>query len=589
MAIARLSSYASRMADLLNMTTHKTTKQTILVMLYVSFIWDLARKHYVDSRTRDYEKHYSKSSKTLQNHQEHQGYQSFSRCSQDILCDYSRTISNLRLIDKTISDKSVKSELDILVDRGFDCPIPSVPKLLRIYRIFSTAFFIYATIKYACLCTIYYGWLDIDKVYGCFLPGRVAFLPDRGLAKELPWVALLIYPYHLVWRALWHFVDGIDVDCLLFLCYDRDAVLSRHYELSELNDSYRTQPDVAYRKYLCNKIFYRRHANAEGYAFYTMKQHRSLEHYDKMQELLLRLRLFYINTIYVVLILMAIGSYYTYLDHDYFDLSYPMCRSFSNSPHNDTFRWSFSDKFRLYYLLADYLEGTIFIIDTGLITSITFAAGILLTHDLCLRFDMLRRRTCNLNEKFRSCTSMNDLTIPVSPSWIAYSNMKSIEYLQEESDWIFNETIGIFQLVGQVDDFMRRFSTYVVFGWLLNYSSYQATSILSLLPKGGLVRYFNQIAMGSCSLIFITAYLIFARPYHGSRLLYRELCSAMALSPNIPEKKIAWRWLLEHYRDTNIYSLHLIGKSFTLSNLNILRCVSWFVTCSVVLLSLLRY
>lgn len=571
-----------------------TMKQSIYMMLCINHIWNAARRGYIKSRKEDYIKYYSKSrSVQTQSLLANESFKSFSldRTAKDTLLDLSKTIRHSSLInDRPLGRRSVKTELDRLLGDEFECPIPQFPRAMKIYRYFAAALFSYGTLKYAFLCTIYYGWIDIDKKYGCYLPGRVAFVPDASLARELPWVVLMFDIYHLVFWGMWYLLDGIEIDCLLFLCYDRDTVLDKQYQVIELNDPVITPPDVAYRKYLCNKMFYRRRTDNRGQVVYSIRHYRTVSHYEKMQKLNVKLRLFLIYVFYAGAFVLIIGATYTYFRHDYFDLSYPSCRQFSSTADNDDFEWSFSDKFRLWYLFADLLEGTVFIVDTAMTMSLATAAGILLTEDLHSRFTGLQIRTSKLNEQFRLALSNSDLAAAMSTPTVSHSAMKFIEDLHKESYWIFEETISTFEQIIHVDEYVRRYCAYVIWAWLLLYASYQASSILNLLPEGGVVTYFNTIAMAGVSLLIGTAFIFYARPYHRARQLYKELCIAMALCPTIPKSKIAWRWLLEFYKDHNVYSLHLMGKSsFPVTNLNILRCASWFVTCTVVLLSLLRY
>lgn len=116
----------------------------------------------------------------------------------------------------------------------------------------------------------------------------------------------------------------------------------------------------------------------------------------------------------------------------------------------------------------------------------------------------------------------------------------------------------------------------------------QPFTILDLVPKGGLVTLYNAFSLTLVNTGLISLYMIFTRPYHKAQLRYKELCIAMANCPAIPKAKIA-DWLLEYYNDTNIYSLHPMGKSYALSDLNSLRCASWLVTCSVILVNLLKH
>lgn len=535
-----------------------TTRQMVILNLYASYIWSPTQREYIDSRRRDYEKHY-------------------------------KTIRYGSDDGKTLDDHSVDSELNNLLNRRFDCPIPQMPKFLRIYRVFSTAFVIYSSIKYALLCSIYYGWLGIDNSYACYLPGRLALFTDPAFVFQLPWLGLIVFLFHLIYRSMWYRVDRLKVDGLLFLLYGRDRILDKQYEVIELNDQNMTSPESAYRKYLCNRIFYRRILGPQGRVVYKMKHHRTIEHRKQMENLMVILRLLFYTFGFGGAIITLI-AFYTYLRHDYFDLSYPSCRIFSNSVDNEDFEWSFGDKFRLCYLFFDLLEGTIFSVDTLLAIALPLGNMMVLSHDLRLRFDALRGRLHDLNKRFRIPHYLNsDWAIKLNTTTITHPDLKFLESVQEESERILFETLSTFRQVGCVDEYVRRLSTFVLLIWLVLNSSYQASLLVDLYPKGELVKYFNAGIMAFVYIGLTFSYIMFSRPYHRAQLLYRELCVAMAICPPVQEMKIAWRWLLEYYNDVTKYSLHLIGKSYALSNLNALRCASWFATCTVVLFSMLRH
>lgn len=578
--------YGLRLAD-----STITNKQTVLIVLFVSYIWDLVRREYVDSRKKEYEEYYRQMNERPEIHSRDRGYQSFSceRGAQYRLPVHNQTVRHYSLTDqKVLNNESIKRELNNLLDREFDCPIPPMSKFLKRYRTFSTAFAIYAAIKYTILCAVYYRWIDVDKSYACYLPGRLSILPDEGVVYELPWMGAAIFMSHLIWRAMWRFSHPIEVDALLFLCYDKDAVLDKQYQVLELNDPSISSTDDAYRKYLCNRLFYQRRIDARGRTVYTMKENRTVEHYEQLDRLMVGLRLYYPYFLYPGYLLLAILSFCTYFRHDYFDMSYPSCRSFSSSVDDENFEWSFSDKFRLFYLFFDLLDGFIFILDTTLGLTIPFGVNTITTHDLCLRFDALRKRIRRLNEKFRSSSIVRELSMEMGTATVTHSTMKYIECLQEKSDLIFNETIGTFEQVKRVDDYIRKSSSFTFYSWFIANSSYQASSILNLIPKGGVVSLVNMIMTIITYQGVFATFIISARPHHRARLLYNELSTAMALCPTIPKTKIAWRWLLEYYKDHTKYSLHLIGN-YALSNLNILRSASWIVTCVVVLFSLLKH
>lgn len=200
-----LNKYGPRVAN-----TIITTKQSILLMLYVSYIWDMIRKRYIHTRRIDHEekyKQFSEGSRYPPQLIENQSLFDDDR-SADYSLHHSQTIGRHSKAKRTIAD--YQSELhEQESDHEFDCAIPPKPKILKIYQIFSTIFMVYASIRYTLLFTIYYGWFYIDKSYACYLPGRVALLADEGIIYELYWIVTVIMIYHLIWRAMWHCSDQL--------------------------------------------------------------------------------------------------------------------------------------------------------------------------------------------------------------------------------------------------------------------------------------------------------------------------------------------------------------------------------------------
>lgn len=527
-----------------------TTKQLVVMLLFVSYIWDLTRKEYIDSRAKE-----------LECYRQKQAYP---------------------------NHKGARDDHEYRYAGDFECPIGPMPRFFRIYRIFSTTFVIYTVIKYAILCTIYYEWLEIDKRYGCYLPGRLGLFVDEGFIYQLPWLTLIIFLYHLLWRILCHFYDPFEVECLYFLRYDRDEILDKQYGIIELNDPKLTPPDLAYKKYLCNKIFYHRLADGQGHVRYVIKRYRTVEHFERMEYYSAFWRLVIYWTCFNNAIVLIAGSY-TCTRHDYFDLSYPTCRSLWDREGESNFEWSFSHKFRISYLLFDLLECLMFVVDTTLGITLPATVALILTHDLSLRFIGLRERLHKLNDRFKSsnlfdCNAWSEICL----STLTRPALKYLEDQQAESDSIFDETISAFEQTRSVDDYMRRYSTYTVFVWLVLTASYQAAYMLNLVPKSTLVTIFNAFVMVSFYSVLVVIYIIFSIPHRQARLLYNKLCIAMAVCPTLPKMKMSWLWLLEYYNNTTKNSLHIIGKSYALSNMNTLRCVSWFVTCTVIVFSLLK-
>lgn len=571
-----------------------TAKRRISLIIYYSFVWDALRRGYIKSRREEFNQYYSSESVSMR------GSRSYTRPEIDPLVinrleslknsDYiRRTTSYCAIEGRCRADTYRSSKIGIKDccfigdDEEFECPIPAMSRLVRNYQIFSTAYVSVATLKYAFLSSVYYEWVSIDPVYTCYLPGRLG-LPVE-IPQSMPWVGFLVFSFHVLWRLLWYFgVKRLDCDCLLFLYYDRDTVLEKQFELAGLNDP-KLPPEVAYKKYLCNKIFVEQRIDSEGNVFYAMRKHRTIEHHENLSNVTARCQLRSWSCVFTIWIPIVVWGGYTLMTHKYFDKSYPSCRSFSsNYEHDDTFTWSFEDKFRLMYFLYDALENVIFATETVSGLLFPWSAGSTLTMDLYMRLCALCDKLTELNTRLRSIVfkwhgNGHEMSLPLQ--------MRFIEDIEEQSESIFRETIDAFKQTQEVDEFVRRLSQYSLFCCFMVELSFQILIMtrIDTLKDSPLLYWCIYSQIVSLLLLYGT-FMDNILPYNQTRVLYHKICSAMALYPMIPKTKISWLWLLEYYhRCSTRCSLHL-GKSLELSNLNVLRCMSWFGTCILIIISL---
>lgn len=166
---------------------------------------------------------------------------------------------------------------------------------------------------------------------------------------------------------------------------------------------------------------------------------------------------------------------------------------------------------------------------------------------------------------------------------------KFFEDIEEESNSIYYETISLFDQVGRVDEYIRKFCLIVLGIWFSCTIALETISMISRSAVGGSIIMFYTYIQINSHVLFLCAFGYMSYLDNRTRVLYRKLCSAMALSPSIRKKKLIWRWLLEYYHEKSTrHTLHLVGKSYALSNLNVLRCMSWFATCTMLLVNSIK-
>lgn len=558
-----------------------TLKTKILVTLYASYIWDAVRDDYVESCRKEYLKYYDKLA-AMQRKRSRSGSRYYrAPPSQDLNDDDYRC---------SLEDDDLASSQ---INHGeFNCPLPAMPRLVRVYQIFSSAFVVYSTIKYAIISVIHYRWLNIDPVYACYLPGRLCFTP--GIAHDVPWFGFMIFGYHVIWRYMWMFSsDRLRLNSFLFLLCSQDTVAEIESKLCGRDSLQPILPEATSSTYFRKRLFYeqqrtRPNSNWYGRNVYVMKANRTVEHYEKLKKDNLKFLLTFALNILPVVTWCYFG-FTSQFDHDYFKLNYPSCESFSHSDgsRSATFQWSFEDRFRLSYLLFDLLDNCMMLFDTTIAMIFPFVAALILCDDLAIRLDILNKRMSGFNNSLRLLSFSND-----DDNRVTSTVLRALEHNQvaKEAELLFNETMSTFEQATDVDKFMGRFNSFLIYVWFSLTMSMQILLFtrLHLLNRNIIIFYILceiYLHVGMSTTLFLMT-----RPHQRSRVLYTRICSAMALCPYNPRTRmISWPWLLEYYHSrSSRYSLHLVAGYHTLSRLNILRCLSWFISCTLVMIHLIK-
>lgn len=458
--------------------------------------------------------------------------------------------------------------------------------MLRCYQIFSTAYAVYAVIRLTVVLIIKNQWLDMDPVYACYIPGRLGLVVC--ISDHFALFGLIIYIGHLAYRSTWYLIaDRLDLDCFIFLCHDEGTIIEKQFAVAQLNDC-NLAPEVALERYVSDKLFYQRQVDTRGRSSYAMKQHRTIKRYRLLKNLLIKYRFLYLILNGTLVAPAYIYRSYFQFSHELFDYNYHACRSFSSRRDAEDFSWSFGDTFRLVYLFFDLLDNLMFFLDGSIAVTIPYNGTILVTNDLTYRFDALSRRMSNLNDVLRSndCVDLSYESLGgSSPTVNCIRFLESIE----EANCIYHEIMSIFDHMGRVDEYIRRLAMIVFAIW---FSSTIAIATMSMVSNssvdGSIIVFYTYIQINS-HVLFMCAFCYMSHLHNRTRVLYKEICSAMALSPDIRKTKWRWRWLLEYYhRSSTRHTLHLVGKSYALSNLNVLRCMSWFATCSMLIVNLIK-
>lgn len=547
-----------------------TTRQQLLIIFYFSYIWDAVRKEYIESRKRYYDSYCNKYW-TLGDKKSAQYESSVERdnvffAEKDNQDDYTLTNS-----DQDKSDH--KAEAD---HETFQCPLIEMPFSLRVYQLVSTSYMVYSMIKYALVSLIQYGWLGVDKSYACYLPGRIGIVQD--ISYEAPWWGFVIFGLHVVWRSLWYLAkDRLDLDCLLFLCHDESTVLDKQVAIVDMDDG-RSPAPIAVKKYLCNNLFYEQYPGARGRIEYSMKQHRTVEQYCLLERLSINFRILYVIVISMLFLPMFIYGVVFRFSSESLAQNYPLCVSSDAG--------EFKVKLGFTYPIFDLLDNIVLIIESPPAFIVPYSGFILITQDLTFRFDALCRRVTILNEVLRSIpTDEHKESLSMGPPL----TIRFFEDLEEQCSRILFETKSTFEQVRHVDQYLRRNISFCVLGCYIVTSTILALLIFRRhVISGELVALYTYLMIYT-QIFWLGAIFFMVRPMNRSQALYGKLCSAMALCSDIETIKVTWCWLLEFYhKDAKRNTLHIFGETYALSSLNVLRCMSWIIICTVALQTLIR-
>lgn len=587
----------------LSMFSHRLkfdTRASVMAVAFCSYIYDAIRNEFRESRRQDYGQ-YLDAKKCLDANPElllEPAYfaDTFPLLS-DVL-DHNQRLSRSVPTEETrltTSDGNATGESNHIdctqlqddredsvdqADKIFPCPLPAMPRYARWYQIVSTIINAYVALKYLFISLVQYGWIFIDPAYLCYLPGRLTYV--RGLAYEFPRFIFLFAALQLVFRGLWYFkANRLDLDCFQFLCFDESTIIEKQNRLADLN-SPRLAPIVSYRKYLSDKLFYQRYRTIDQKIRYKMRPNRTVEHWRKLRTVANAVPIVtYCNFTLVITPIMII-RFYNFLSHDLFSQCYPHCEFMSNRPINGTFRWSFEDPYRRVALIFDALELILFFPDVTFAIIVPACGMVLLTYDLILHFDIVINNLSTLVDKM---TVIRDIRLEPGPDVIDLPRL--IDTIKVEANKAYVDVIHVFEHVCKIDQFISILAPFCIFVWFLLNLTYQTVSILrkQTLISNSTIQYMQLVGV----IVLTISFSVLVRPHNRTQKLYRKLCNAVAIDLDHQiGRNFCFRLLGFYNRNQSRFTLHILGKSYALSRINYFRSMSWFVTCTVLLLNLMQ-
>lgn len=583
-----------------------TTKQKVIVLLYTSHLYEAVREGFLKSRKQELERHLSANfnldvtpiSRSLPHSlitNRHFSPLNFKRSReatkgvtlQEKFSNIAPRLTDLApkdpCLDAVSNIQTIEDDLSpTAYERNF--PMPEIVGLPKIYHTLSTIFLFYASFKYLFISMVQYDWVSLNPVYLCYLPGRLTYI--KGLTYEIPLMMFLIVMLHIIHRAMWNLGKErkLDLSCFVFLCFDQTELQRKLERVDDLN-----QPNLSQKRtheiYLKNRIFYQRYRTADHVSKYKIRTNRTMKHRKKLEAMLNFIPFVYYGNLLIVILPVMILTCINFTSSEVFDQSYFACRPFANRLIDDGFEWSFFDPYRQLAAMFDISEFLFFFPELSFALVLPFCASLLLTHDLSLYSDSVLEELTQMKAKLEL---FHDLINHSKQLEKDIEKIKRLEMdIKDSRGVIYGDLMGLFEEVCKSDDFIRFFAPFCIFTWFVLNIAYQ---ILSLFKhKMLLMHAFVQVMQAMGIVLMTFSFVGLARPYKKSMKLYTLLCSVAAMDTNRDTRTI-WPRLLDFYHKRRPrYTLHIIGKTYALSALNYLRSMSWFFTCTILLMNLVSY
>lgn len=483
-----------------------------------------------------------------------------------------------------VSSSQLKNELARAEHSFIDCPLSAWSPRIRLYHRLSITILITIFIKYTLICASRQGLFSIT--YLCFVPGRsVIFGP---LSSEYPsfnlfvcsmMLSLMIYQYFFFYE--------LNLDTFAFLMCNEQILIEKERNLKLLNQN--KSAEWAKERCIVDRMFYRCVHKVNGQLEYQLKPHRSLKQWYKLKKFIDDQ---WIGQKVLLLVFVAIyGVCFYYLcSSEVFAANYHKCELIVAKMQNRTdFRWSFNEPYRIVMFIFDCIDTLYLLVNISMIGLFVAETGVVITNDLefrlqdmCIRMDQLivalaenyyngflypEKCMCELTETKGSDTDLDNRT----------------RSLQED-------LIDMFEQIASYDGFMTSFSASHIVYWIVGNIFYQIVSMTSTRTEVYVPNIFIQISQAIFFAMFSFTFYQMGLPYITAVKLYHKISRTIAYDPYIKQTLPAWISILEYYNEkSNRYSLHFFTRKFNLSFLNYIKSMTWFITCSLYSLNLVRY
>lgn len=462
-----------------------------------------------------------------------------------------------------------------------ECPLGEMPKLIRHYQYFSTLLVIYSFIKYSFLVIFDNELFGSKKTFACYVPGRVAILPE--FSPGFSWVVLF---YHIIYRFYLLLIrKEFHLECFIFLLYDKQAVEAIQTEKCaklQCND-----PVEASRIYAMNRLFFIKVYLREEpeQVIYRIKSNRSVEHWIKLKQFFNRFVLIALGNIALWSIPLGVAIVVTVLSSENFSTLYDACDEMITLHKTD---WSLHDPRQLLWFLCDMVDSSWLLLDTTMALVMPFTSMVFCSQDLNITIDKLREVINDITNRLKCA-----LEVANYRNWPQQIELnrnrrvaKMLKAIEVEILVLQSEVTRMLQQINQVDEFMSKLSAFCIMVWILTNIYVQIVSLNrnQLVFVDVVVQFMQGTAL--LALTFTFAYI--ARVNTKTRRLYMEICNLVALDPN-HKTKSSWLWVLEYFNKVKPNYSFRLGPFTELTLANYLKACSWLITGALVTINLFKY
>lgn len=478
----------------------------------------------------------------------------------------------------TKSDETLEAEDRLQAER--ECPLGRMPRLVRYYQHLSHFLVIVSFIKYSCLVVFDAELFGTKQSFSCVLPGRTAILPQVS-----PGFSFVVLLYHVLYRFYLCVIrKSFQLESFIFLLYDKQTIES----VESIQTGKLTRSDNSHEAnkiYAMNRLFLVK-VQLRNQVIYRVKTNRNMKHWLKLKRFFNYFIICCLGNIAVWSVPLGVAVVMTVLSVENFGIIYGVCEAVIHTHRNN---WSLWDGKQLVWFICDMIDSGWLLFDTSNALVWPFSAMVFCAQDLNYTIDELNESLATITSRLKQALEM--VASRIWRQQVKYNQSRRLAKLLKaiEIDTLIlqSEISRMLQQVNQVDEFVSKLSAFCIFVWIFTNLFIQISSLQQnkLIMVDVVLQFMQATALVGLSLTFG----FIAQVNTKTRRLYAGICNLVALDPNHKTTKSSWLCVLESFnKDQPSYSLR-IGPFTELNLINYLKGCSWLITGALVTINLFKY